>query len=165
MPTIIVEDGSGLPNSNSYMSVLEMRTRASDRGVDFSGLSDDDVGVLLIKSTDYIDRFEPELIGAREFENQALAWPRIDCRKSLGVPKSILAAQYYSAMAIHNGVDLFATVTASDLVIREEVGPLKVAYANSASTLHISGPIVPGVEQALTPYFKSSGAIFEVSRG
>jgi len=52
MATIIVEDGSGLTTSNSYVTEAEVSTWATDRGITLT----DTVAVLIIKGMDYLYR-------------------------------------------------------------------------------------------------------------
>ncbi|WBF76993.1 hypothetical protein PSV3_00292 [Septimatrevirus PSV34] len=49
--TIVVEDGSGVTNANSYVSVADARIYASNRGVELP-LDDDELAAMLIRSTD-----------------------------------------------------------------------------------------------------------------
>ncbi|WEM33665.1 head-tail adaptor [Pseudomonas phage PSA-KC1] len=53
--TIVVEDGSGVTNANSYVSVADARIYASNRGVELP-LDDDELAAMLIRSTDYLKR-------------------------------------------------------------------------------------------------------------
>jgi hypothetical protein len=71
MATIVVEDGTGLTTSNSYISEADFSTYATDRGVTVSGTS----AVLLIQAMDYIE--EQPFKGSKGSSTQALQWPRV----------------------------------------------------------------------------------------
>ena len=54
--SLIVEDGTGLPDANSYCDLDEIRSYAADRGV---ALSSDDAIIIAfaIKATDYLESY------------------------------------------------------------------------------------------------------------
>lgn len=75
--TVIVEDGTGLSNANSYLS----ETDADEYFVDFTNTawigSADAMKAALIKATQFIDAlFNGRWRGTRTNRTQALAWPR-----------------------------------------------------------------------------------------
>lgn len=73
---IVVEDGSGLPNSNSYASIDEATTYCLDRGFnEWATATPDQRSAALIRATDYIDAtylFKSVPLS----DTQALACPR-----------------------------------------------------------------------------------------
>ena len=74
----IVEDGTGLVDSNSYADVEEMRDFFSLRGIDLSIVSDANMQAGLVNATDYVDkRFASRFVGYIKTEEQALQWPRV----------------------------------------------------------------------------------------
>ena len=133
--TIIVEDGSGVANANSYVDVADARTYAANRGVTLS-VDDDIVASQLIRACDYLEAQECRYQGSRTSAAQALAWPRKDVElhceavPSNVIPVSLIAAQIQLAMAIHAGFDLQPTISPQDYVTREKVGPIETHYAN-----------------------------------
>lgn len=138
---LVIEDGTGLENANTYTDVVTTRTYAADRGVTLS--SDDDiVAVQLIKAADYINSLECEFKSLRLKDSQALAFPRVN----LGVPTSVKNAQMQAVIEQANGFDLLPTVTASNYVTKEKVGELEVTYAD---------PIQAGI----SPVFHSINAL------
>ena len=70
MATIVVEDGSGKTDSNSYISEAGLTTYATDRGITLTG----DAAVLLIQAMDYIE--QQPFKGYKLTDDQALQWPR-----------------------------------------------------------------------------------------
>ena len=56
MPTVIVEDGTGLINSNSYQSLIEFQSYMEDIGEDLSAFTDDMINAALIMTgEDYLE--------------------------------------------------------------------------------------------------------------
>lgn len=75
MPEITVEDGSGVDNANSYMTVAELTSFASDRGLVLP--EDNEVKeTFLIRAFDYLESMEPKFIGEKANADQETAWPR-----------------------------------------------------------------------------------------
>lgn len=70
MATIVVEDGTGKTDANSYVSEAALSTYATDRGVTLSGTA----SVLLIHAMDYIE--QQPFQGQKLTDAQALQWPR-----------------------------------------------------------------------------------------
>lgn len=133
--TIVVEDGTGVADANSYVSVADARTYASNRGIVLPS-DDDEVAAMLIRSTDYLEAQECRYQGKRTSSSQSLAWPRtgvfLNCDEvpSNVIPKSLIAAQVQLAMAINAGFDLQPNVSPQDYVTREKVGPIETEYAD-----------------------------------
>ena len=125
---LIVEDGTGKSNANSYVSVDDARAWASDRGL---VLPTDDAGLssYLIQATDFIGSYENQFKGSRTTPaTQALSWPR-ECVDLFGadlpnnvIPQQLIAAQIQAAVAVTAGVVLQPNAQASDYIVREKIG-------------------------------------------
>tara|TARA_R100001143_G_scaffold62940_1_gene67674 strand:+ start:6903 stop:7415 length:513 start_codon:yes stop_codon:yes gene_type:complete len=79
--TLVVEDGTGLTNAESYASVSEADTYFTARSnpAAWSGLTDDDKERHLRLATQYLDlHYGGRWKGQRRLEEQALDWPRYD---------------------------------------------------------------------------------------
>lgn len=132
---IIVEDGSGVLNANSYVSVDDAREYANSRGTELPE-DDDEVASMLIRASDYLEAQECRYQGKRTSPSQALAWPRsgvvlnCDALPANVIPKSLIAAQVQLAMAINAGFDLQPNISPQDYVTREKVGPIETEYAD-----------------------------------
>lgn len=74
--TIVVEDGTGLANANSYASEATLGTYCDDRGIT---LPSGDAKTALIRGTRYVnDTYRPRFPGYRvKMRAQGLEWPRI----------------------------------------------------------------------------------------
>lgn len=75
----VVEDGSRVINSNSFVAVAFADTYHTDRGQDFwLGLDDDIKQKCLIRATDYLQkRFSRRWKGVKVSFTQSLDWPRM----------------------------------------------------------------------------------------
>lgn len=78
MPTVIVEDGTGLTNSNSYQSLIDFKAYMADIGEDITTFSDDQIDqALIMTGSDYME-LNYSYCGEITFpENpQAISFPR-----------------------------------------------------------------------------------------
>lgn len=103
MPTIIVEDGTGKVDANSYVSVAEADTYFTDRGeTGWTGETTTNKEIALILATDYIEVvFGTQFKGNIEFPDtpQALSFPRLNLYDAdglivEGVPENLKRAQF-----------------------------------------------------------------------
>jgi hypothetical protein len=130
MATIVVEDGTGLANSNSYASEAQLTTYAADRNVTVTGTA----AVLLITAMDYV---EQQLFkGTKNTKEQALQWPRfsvwVDSYSidSDEIPFLLLEAQMEAALAVDIGNNPSGTVDRATK--REKLDTLEVEYMDGA---------------------------------
>jgi hypothetical protein len=171
MPVAIeVEDGSGVENANSFIDVAFARAYASNRGVALS--SDDDLlGAMLIQAGDYLNAYECEYQGKRVDCGQAMCYPRsgvVFCCEDWPddeIPGVLKQAQAALVMAVNAGIVLFPNISATDLVVREKIGPIETEYANPLQAN--SRTRITSVDALLAPLFGScqeQGSGFRVMR-
>ncbi len=142
----IVEDGTGLSDSNAYITVDFFKEYHTDRRNNYTGKTDAEIQSGIIKATDYIDRrFGGSFVGCRQLNTQSLEWPRSgadypDGRRALLVPKEVQqATAEYSLRALSGELapDPQYDVTNASVVMRDEqVGPIRERYmfGNGGST-------------------------------
>jgi hypothetical protein len=133
--TLIVEDGSGKPDAQSYASVSDLRAYAVLRA---TTLPDDDTAceVLLIKAMDRLA--DENFQGIRASRTQALAWPRYDVVieeypvPSTELPRQLIFCQCAFAIEAQT-TELMPTAdtTVAGAVIEETVGPITTRYDNN----------------------------------
>ena len=123
---IIVEDGSIVADSNSFVSEVELSTYAINRGVTLSG----DTDSLLLKATDYLETLNYK--GNRYTKDQSLQWPRsnvsidgfsVDVDE---IPEDLKTAQLALALEIDAGNDPLAPVERATK--REKVDVIEIEY-------------------------------------
>lgn len=155
--SFVVEDGTGLANATSLVSVAEADTYFSDRGgVAWAALDDttDKQPALVVASEFVSTAFE--FVGSKVSTTQALAWPR----DAYGVPNAIKAAVYRVAFEVAvNSVDLFAAVSGPDLVEKVKAGSVEITFGDQALNLANDGrPSFPWLNSLMGPYLASGGA-------
>lgn len=149
--TIIVEDGTGKEDSNSYIDVEYAKTYASNRNVILPD-NDNEIAAMLINSSDYIESKECKFSGERTNENQALSWPRknamVNCKPFADnqIPKQLKDAQAALVIVVNSGVDLFSNYGPSDYITEETIGPITTKYADP-------------VEVGMTKHFGAADAL------
>lgn len=121
---LIVEDGSGLPDADAYVSVSDCAAYAAAHGLTFIG-TESEQEARIRRATQYID-VQYAFKGDPQTDTQALAWPRTVVT---GVPREIVAA--CCELACKQG-DLWTDVD-SAAVISETIGPLSTTYAQPAN--------------------------------
>lgn len=164
MPTIIVEDGSGITDANSYVSVDDFKAYCEDRGFDLptSGLE-----VMLIKAMDYIEAQADKYQGYIGNPYQRLQWPRLDVYvygflvPSNVIPEPLKKAQMQLALEVAKGIDLMPT-SSGQFVVREKVGPIETQYSENVGTS--SQPILTAVDSILAVLFGASGTFLSLRR-
>lgn len=131
--TLIVEDGTGLSNAESYASVDEFKTYHANMGNDVTLLTDTTIEQLLRKATQYmVAVYRSRWQGRRTLQAQALDFPRYDVYVdgysvlSNIVPLEIKYACVELALKANDGA-LLADQTQK--VIREKVDVIEVEYS------------------------------------
>ena len=166
---LVIEDGTGVPNANSYVTVEEMRSYALMRGVE---LPDDDAAVeaLAIVAMDYLEAQRSRYQGRQVFPGvQFLQWPRegvvLDCHYALPsniIPRELKAAQMQLAMESFSGLVLLPS-SDGRVVKREKVDVIEVEYATGDEIGpggSMSSPSFPAVDALLEPLFNACGGGF-----
>ena len=160
--SIVVEDGTGKSDSESFISVADASTYFTARGnTTWDALDTGEATVnreaALRKATDYMlavyrDRWE----GVRYTEDQALCWPRSGVvRDSWSVdideiPTEVKRATAEFALKSASD-DLQADLTQG--VVREKVGVIEVEYSQNSP----QAKRYPAIDSMLRPFLKSGG--------
>ena len=105
----LVEDGTGLAASNSYLSIADYKTYWTDRGVTI-GESDAEIQAALIRSSDYVD-FNNNFIGTKSLSTQNMEWPRYNAYDQLGVAYSGVPSDLEKAIAEYTAREIASTTT------------------------------------------------------
>lgn len=127
---LIVEDGSGLPNAESYISVEDADAYFSARGnASWAALTVEAKEAALRLATDYMSAaYGGKWCGKRLTDTQALDWPRTGRD---GIPEALKRQCAELAVRASTG-PLMADQGAA--VQSETVGPISVTYAKGGST-------------------------------
>lgn len=133
---LVIEDGSGKTNSQSYVTVAEVQAYAALYGLSPSGASEADI----MKAMRYLEgAFYDRWVGLKKTEEQALSWPRAYAARRDGwtireseIPKEVKDAVCILALRSRDSENLLPDITRSDSVIEEQIGPIRVKYADNA---------------------------------
>ena len=156
---MIVEDGTGKTDANSYVSVEFANDYFSARGVSEWNIDTEKKEQLLIKATDFIDNIF-QWLGKKEFENQALRFPRVDLRDYEGVEvKGIplcLKQAVCDAALINNNSELFQTKEANGDVVSEKIGELAFTYSKTNKEAVTSSTLYDSINTKLRGLYRDS---------
>lgn len=158
---MVVEDGTGLTDANSYVSVVFADDYFTARGVsEWAALgTDEKKEQFLIKATDYIDSIF-EWNGKREFDHQALRFPRVGLRdyegaEIKGIPTCLKQAVCDAAL-IANGTELFETAEHNGDVVSETITTLSFTYSKQGSRSITSTTLYDSINTKLRGLFKDN---------
>lgn len=167
---IIVEDGTGKSNANSYVSLEDFQSYAAvrNKGTVFD---DDAMTLALVQAAEFIGSFESDFQGIRSSSTQALTFPRLNVEYNgyvigpMDIPNAIKDVQKYAALASLNGVDLFPMQTEAALK-RSTIGPITDEWDTSGFQPGAT-PIISYVNSLLKGfgYVSANGMKFKARRG
>lgn len=150
---LIVENGTGLEDADSYITLVAFQTFCENRGYNVDAYDDDVQEQKLRAATMYIDtifRYK----GSRTKAAQALEFPRNDCLDwsslpVVGIPKRVKDACAELAFKALSE-DLYQDQDRGGKVISESVGPISTTYAEDAPT----GKVWQLAHNLLQPYVR-----------
>lgn len=176
MPVLIVEDGTGLVDANSYVTLEEAQSYNDNHGNSVWGeTSPDDAKIVaLIRGTSYIDTRYGTLFNGRKKNGraQALEWPRVGASDAAGqeilpdeVPVEIKRATIEAALReLQEPSSLQPDYTQSSRVVREKVDVLEVQYSDDSTLSEI--PTITVIDDLLSSLLgaKSNSTVTFVNR-
>ena len=154
---LIVENGTGVANANSYVDLTYARTYATQSGFVLP-VDDTELEVLLLNGMSFIESFKAKLQGHKVSSTQNLQFPRnlvfIDGYELANdeIPDNLKIAQVRAAVAISEGTDFFETV-GGQLITEETVGPITTKYADEYLATIDGQPIYKTVTTFLEEFF------------
>lgn len=161
---LIVEDGTGLANAESYVSVADADARHAALGNTSWTGADAVKEAALRRATEFLEQsYRNRWKGTRRSREQALSWPRYGASvDGYDVSSTVVPVEVANACA-----DLALRSLADDLnpdtpraVIREKVGPLETEYDPNSP----QGTRYRSVDMALSAFLKGSGAMVSLVR-
>lgn len=167
---LVVEDGTGKTDANSYLSVAEANTYHTTftQSANWTAASLATKQAALIAATQYLDtEYGGRWRGVKGTSTQALAWPRANVVDEDGytadwnkVPQRLKDACAELALRVVLGDDLLGTVTDPGEVVSESkaLGPISktVTYA-SAKPHHYQ---YPKIEALLRSLLVAAGRVY-----
>lgn len=173
---LIIEDGSGVPNANSYCDLDFALEYCAMKGYnDWLNLSEDEQKIYLIRGTEFVDNFY-DWKGTRSFINQSMSFPREDVFdndhfKVRGIPDKLKKACIEAAWLNNtSGSDtLFSSKDVNGQVKKQKVDTLEVEYfAKDNNTSLVSSQIdyttiYDILNKLLKGLYKTSSSVSKVS--
>jgi len=159
--SLIVEDGTGLSNSESYCSETFADTYHENRG-NSDWLLVVDKEAALRKATEYmLQVYRFKWTGYRAVTTQALDWPRSmvylnDYAEEISVSSTIVPNEVKNAcaeLALKTYTDPLLLQDTTDNVVKEVIGPITVQYSDSSADKYKA---YSAVNSMLRPYFRST---------
>jgi len=166
--TLIVEDGTGVADADSYVTLEEARIIAANYGLNLP-VDDVEAQVELRKGYLGLNANEPELQGYRTYTQQTGIFPRSDVYKncelvdSTAIPQSIKMAQLYQSDAYSNGVDANGVDNGQEISEFNVQGVYSEKYFDKGSTKVNS--TVSGVYNSLFDYSRAGYASSDCGGG
>lgn len=150
---IVIEDGTGIANAQSYATVAELVAYAAARSVTLPPTELEQEG-LLLEAAAFLEMLavEPGFIGRRNTRAQGLAWPRTGATvesfalPATEIPREIRMAQMQLALDTLVVGELLPTQAAPDrgTIIEETIeGAVSTKYDKLAPP---AGGLVPGLQ-------------------
>jgi len=139
--TLIIEDGSQVPNANSYVTDAEYTAYAASRGLTV-GVDALTREIELIKAMDFIESHRKTFKGIKVSGEQSLQWPRsavwVDSFpiNATEIPEELKSAQIEAGIAVSSSIDLLRNENNQNLK-REKVDVIEVEYHNGGSWQNI----------------------------
>ncbi len=166
MITLVVEDGTGKPNSNTYADVAYARVIAEQMGYALPA-DDAELSSLLLQAMPFIDW--QCYGGQRAVPGQALAWPRkyttydgTDVPSNI-VPDQVKRAQIAAVNLITLGTNLYPT-TDGQFTTKEKVGPIEVEYSDEFLATWNGQPMFAAVMAYLGGFCNGGAGGYRLSR-
>lgn len=156
--SVITENGSGLTNATTYLSVAEFRNYAAQNGVTstYSSIADSTIGTWVNDATEYID-LNYCFGGTTYTTTQALEVPRSNWYDRNGndiegtVPDQLKKA-VYKLSTERQGSSPSADTTSVTGISSKTVGPVSISYTDGGATT----TTYPGVKKQLIGLLKKS---------
>lgn len=155
---MIVEDGTGKIDADSYVTVEFADDYFSARGVsEWAELTTEKKEQALIKATDFVDNIY-QWYGKKEFEHQSLRFPRVDIRDYEGAEISgipiCLKQAICDASFISTSGELFETAEQNGDVTSETITTLSFTYSKQGSRSTTSTTLYDSINTKLRGLFR-----------
>lgn len=159
MPALIVENGTIVPDANSYATLEQIRTYAAGRGIELPA-DDEIVSTMAIRGMDYVGSFATRFKGIRTDLTQWLDWPRtgviIDGVEFAPdyMPPQLYLAQSAAAMEVSKGTELLPINTGAQ-IRAERIGQLSIEYFSQRGLV----TTIPTIDALLAPLLEHAAAL------
>ena len=152
--TLIVEDGTGLANADSYVSLVTYDAYLTARGLTGGTEGENEIDLRL--ATEFVDTFR-RYKGTRTASAQNRQFPRTgltdwDGHTVTGIPNRVMDATCYLASQARANGALYEDLDRGGRIRSESVGPISTTYMDDAP----AGKVYTVVEKLLAPYVRDT---------
>lgn len=152
---LIIEDGSGYSNAQSYVSTSDLIAYSTLYGL----TTPSNPEVAIMHAMRYLEgAFFDRWVGYKKTEEQALSWPRAYAARRDGwavseseIPKDVKDAVCVLAIKYGTSSDLLPDMTAANRTKKEQIGPIMVQYADNALAYTVYRDVEFILTSLLTP--------------
>ena len=158
---LVVEDGTGKSDADSFISLLDARSFAEKYGINLPA-DDTAADVALRQGCQYVELQQKCFSGSRLTATQALSWPRTGATNAYNfeyddgyMPKQLGFAQVYAAAEYAAGTDVRATDDGKSIASEQVTGAVAVSYFDNGKTG--SSVVITRAMDELAPLLVVSG--------
>lgn len=168
---LIVEDGSIVPDADSYVSLADARALAANYGLVLPA-DDTAAEVALRNGATYVGLAEPQMCGRRVSAEQSLAYPRTGTILNgftvadNVIPSQLIRAQVIAAVTYGAGTDVRANSDGRSVQTERVEGAVTVTYFNNGNSGATTA--ITAADDALRPLLcggLNNGFSFNMYRG
>lgn len=158
--TLTVEDGTGKSDANALVSLSGLKAYADERGTSYSAYSDDQLNGAIVRASAFLTNafvWDGLKVNGRD---QTMAWPRVNMTDREGwvipsdeVPREVVAA--CTEVALYEAAtpgSMNPTVVLAEKVRSEQVGSIRVEYANLFTSASDARPTLTVIQDLLAPF-------------
>ena len=165
--TLIKEDGSGLSDANTYISLADYEAYLDERGLSDATTDDAKTG-RIIQSMDYLETKDTRFQGYKKNSGQSLVWPRtsVIVNPPYYLDSSTIPSQLKNAQAqlVYDSASTgIYNVGDGRSIVKDKVGPIETTFSDLKGA--DVQPIFAKVEAMLKPLYKRTGGFGSVIRG
>lgn len=166
---LIVEDGTGLANAESYVSVAYFKAYCDARGYSYDGKTDAEIEQALRRATEWIDAvYGSRFAGGRIATTQALILPQSGLydQRGYAVAQDAVPAQVQKATAeaarreLASPESLMPDVISGQIEKRIKVEGIEVEYAAGVASVTSQLPTLTIVDGIMSSLFGVRNAYF-----
>lgn len=165
--TLTVEDGTGKSDANALVALDAFKAYCDGRGLSYSGFTDDVLSGGIVRASAFLGSAYYWIGTKINGRAQTMPFPRSGVTDRDGfavasdeVPREIATACCELALfeATTPG-GLNPTVVLAEKVTSEQVGPIRVEYANLFSSASASRPVLLQVEDLIAPFVDAASGV------
>ncbi|MGX9443871.1 DnaT-like ssDNA-binding protein [Nitrobacteraceae bacterium UC4446_H13] len=170
--TLIVEDGTGKDDANALVSLVNAKAYWDGRGISYAGFTDDALSGAIVRASAFLANaylWQGIKVNQRA---QTMPFPRTGVFDREGwsvlqneIPREVVAACCELALveAATPGA-LNPIVVLADKVTSEQIGPIRMEYANALSGAESSRPVLTIVSDLIDQFLDRAPSDFTLLR-